>query len=220
MISGARNGQSSPAAFACPETRNPTPSGCRQTVEAAPQIDNVFQMWWKSSMCKRCSGKQLNSLRVLVSMLSGEDWSLILKSWRKRQFGGDGNQFLFFSFLGGVQIMDSLYKSVVVACELVHQLEQGQKELCVEEKWERPFLFASWIYGYGNRSCVANVHREGTHWAMPMMDGWTACSGWTSGQPSGIRLPLDSWPLAASPAPHQETCASLTPLLILPFLIH
>lgn len=25
-------------------------------------------------------------------------------------------------------------KSVVVACELVHQLEQGQKELCVEEK--------------------------------------------------------------------------------------
>lgn len=65
----------------------------------------------------------------------------------------------------------------VVVCELVHQLAWGRKELCVEENWGMPFLFASWIYGFGNKSCVADAQREGTYWALLIMDGWMAHSG-------------------------------------------
>lgn len=57
-----------------------------------------------------------------------------------------------------------------LVCELGHQLAQGRRELCRREKREMPFLLASWIYGFGNRSDVTSAQGEGIYWAFPLMD--------------------------------------------------
>lgn len=85
-------------------------------------------------------------------------------------------------------------RSKVLVCELGQQLAQGQRELCKQEKWEMPFLFASWIYGLGSRSCVTSAQGEGIYWAFPW---WMTHRGWVSAQPPPIRLPCDNWPLSA-----------------------
>lgn len=90
-------------------------------------------------------------------------------------------------------------RSKVLVCELGQQLAPGQRELCKQEKWEIPFLFAPWIYGLGSRSCVTSARGEGIYWAFPW---WMTHRGRVPAQPPPIRLPCDNWPLSASLPPY------------------
>ena len=100
-------------------------------------------------------------------------------------------------------------KSGVFLCELVFPLAWSQEEWYAEERWEMPFLFASGIYGFGDRSYVTNAQGEGIYWVLTMMDDTFGLKARTA-----VTNLTAIWQLTSCdmPCPSQETWVCLTPL--------
>lgn len=92
-------------------------------------------------------------------------------------------------------------------------MPMGQKELCMPEEWETPFLFASWIYRLGKRNWVTSA--QGVGFLSFSHDGQTHV-GWIPRLPSLIRLPCDNWPSSTSFAANWDTSVSLAGFPYLP----
>jgi len=73
-----------------------------------------------------------------------------------------------------------------------------------------PFLFASGIYGFGDRSYVTNAQGEGIYWGLPVMDDTFGLNARTAVTNLAAMRQLTSCDM---PCPSQETWVCLTPLL-------